>query len=81
MKTDGSFVMLDPATDEILAECSGPSADGACPVSDTPPYLCAGLHLVGKSGADGKGVSLTVTSMQPGRCPLAAAVAQEAHSR
>ena len=81
MKTDGSFVMLDPATDEILAECSGPSADGACPVSDTPPYLCAGLHLVGRSGADFKGVSLTVTSMQPGRCPLAAAVAQEAHSR
>jgi cell division protein FtsI/penicillin-binding protein 2 len=81
MKADGSFVMLDPATDEILAECSGPSADGACPVSDTPPYLCAGLHLVGRSGADGKGVSLTVTSMQPGRCPLAAAVAQEAHSR
>ena len=65
--------MLDPATDEVLAECSGPTLDGACPVSDTPPYLCAGLHLVGTPGSDGPGVSLTVTRMEPGRCPLAAA--------
>ena len=68
--------MLDPATDEVLAECSGPTLDGACPVSDTPPYLCAGLHLVGTPGSDGHGVSLTVTSMEPGRCPLAAVGAQ-----
>jgi hypothetical protein len=73
MDTDRPIVMLDPATDEVLAECSGPSTDGRCPVSDTPPYLCAGLRLVGTTGADEHSVSLTVTSMEPGRCPLASA--------
>ncbi len=65
--------MLDPATDDVLAECSGPTVDGRCPVSDAPPYMCAGLHLVGTPGTGGRGVSLTVTTMQPGRCPLSVA--------
>jgi hypothetical protein len=73
MNTDESLVMLDPATDEVLAECSGPTVDGRCPVSDAPPYICAGLHVVGTTGTDGRGVSLTVTTMQPGRCPIAVA--------
>jgi len=73
MDRDRSIVMLDPATDEVLAECSGPDADGRCPVSDRPPYLCAGLHLVGSVGTPAHEVSLTVTSMEPGRCPLAGA--------
>ena len=72
MDSDRSYVMLDPVTDEVLAQCSGATADGRCPVSDSPPYLCAGLHLVGPMGSDGHEVSLTVTSMEPGRCPLAA---------
>ena len=71
MESDRSFVMLDPVTDEVLAECGGPTDDGRCPVSDIPPYLCAGLHLVGPGGTEGHDVSFTVTSMQPGRCPLA----------
>ena len=54
--------MLDPATDDVLAECSGPTADGRCPVSDAPPYTCTGLHLVGTPGTGGRGVSLTVTA-------------------
>ncbi len=73
MSIEGSFVMLDPATDEVLAECSGPTVDGRCPATDTPPYTCAGLHLVGTTGTDGQDVSLTVMSMTPGRCPLAVA--------
>jgi hypothetical protein len=39
------IVMLDPATDDVLSVCSGPAADGRCPVADAPPYVCAGLHL------------------------------------
>ena len=73
MDRDSSIVMLDPATDEVLAECSGPDADGRCPVSDRPPYLCAGLHLVGTVGSPAHEVSVTVTTMEPGRCPLAGA--------
>lgn len=76
MSTDGSFVMLDPATDEVLADCSGPTDDGRCPASDAPPYTCAGLHLVGTTANDGHGVALTVTSMEPGRCPIAVARGQ-----
>ncbi len=72
MDSERSIVMLDPATDEVLAECSGPDAEGRCPVNDRPPYLCAGLHLVGTLGA-GSDVSVTVTTMEPGRCPLAGA--------
>ncbi len=77
MERDRSIVMLDPATDDVLAECSGPDAEGRCPVNDRPPYLCAGLHLVGRLGGSGSEVSLTVTAMEPGRCPLAAAVVTE----
>lgn len=69
MNTYGSFVMLDPATDEVLAECSGPTVAGGCPVSYATPYTCAGLHLVGTTESNGHRVSLTVTSMQPGQCP------------
>ncbi len=73
MSTERLFVMLDPATDEVLAECSGPTIDGRCPATDAPPYTCAGLHLVGTTGTDDEDVSLTVMSMTPGRCPLAVA--------
>jgi len=75
MENDRPFVMVDPATDEVLAQCNGPAADGRCPVSDDPPYLCAGLRLVGTAGNDRYGVSLTVSTMEPGRCPLVAAPA------
>ena len=67
--------MLDPATDDVLAECSGPTADGRCPVSDAPPSTCTGLHLVGTPGTGGRGVSLTVTpcSLDGARSRLPAA--------
>lgn len=74
MKRDRSFVMLDPVTDEVLAECAGPDADGRCPVSDRPPYVCAGLRLVAREEGAGNGAIFTVTEMQPGRCPLAFSV-------
>lgn len=69
MEKNRRFVMLDPATDQVLDECDGPTVDGRCPVAHSPPYICAGLHLVSAEEA-GPEVSLTVTSMEPGRCPL-----------
>ena len=71
MKPDRSIVMLDPVTDEVLAECAGPDADGRCPVSDRPPYVCAGLRLVTREEGPEDGATFLVTDMQPGRCPLA----------
>jgi hypothetical protein len=46
MENHRTLVMLDPTTDQILSECSGPTATGRCPAVDSPPYVC-GLHLVG----------------------------------
>jgi hypothetical protein len=66
-------VMLDPSTDQVLEQCSGPTSDGRFPVSDKPPYVCAGLHLIGVGGPSGHEISLTVTTMEPGRCPLTVA--------
>ncbi len=71
MEPDRLFVMLDPATDQIVSMCEGPTDDGRCPRTDTPPYLCQGLHLVGARGTPEFRVSMTVTEMVPGRCPLA----------
>ncbi len=65
-----TYVMLDPSTDQVLEQCSGPTSDGRCPVSDKPPYICAGLHLIGVGGLSDHEISLTVTKMAPGRCPL-----------
>lgn len=62
--------MLDPATDNILSVCAGPSEDGKCPVADAPPYICQGLHLVGVRGTEAQRISFTVKEMIPGRCPL-----------
>lgn len=66
MEPDRTFVMLDPATDQLLDECSGPTADGRSPVADSPPYICAGLHLVIVGGALGQDVSFTAFNMEPG---------------
>ncbi len=71
MKRDRSFVMIDPATDEVLAECAGPDADGRCPLSDRPPYVCAGLRLVTREPGAEDGATFLVTDMRPGRCPVA----------
>jgi hypothetical protein len=65
-----TFVMLDPTTDQVLAQCNGPAASGACPVADRPPYTCAGLHLLGIGQGPVEDGSFTVTRMEPGRCPL-----------
>jgi hypothetical protein len=64
--------MLDPTTDQVLAECDGPDASGRCPMVDRPPYICAGLRLVG-TGDDSEHLSFTVSKMQPGRCPIVVA--------
>jgi hypothetical protein len=71
MDHDHTFVMLDPTTDQVLAECHGPDASGRCPMADRPPYLCAGLHLISTGGGSRSG-SFMVTKMEPGRCPIAA---------
>ncbi|MGA8522371.1 MAG: hypothetical protein WB807_04895 [Candidatus Dormiibacterota bacterium] len=39
-------------------------------MSDAPPYICAGLHVIGVGDPPGPEVSFTVTNMEPGRCPL-----------
>jgi nitroimidazol reductase NimA-like FMN-containing flavoprotein (pyridoxamine 5'-phosphate oxidase superfamily) len=70
MDHDHTFVMLDPTTDQVLAECAGPDARGRCPTADRPPYICAGLHLIGTGDGSGS-ESFTVTKMEPGRCPIA----------
>ncbi len=70
MEHDHTFVMLDPTTDQVLAECDGPDASGRCPMADRPPYICAGLHLIGTGAGAGHG-EFTVTKMEPGRCPIA----------
>ena len=70
MDHDHTFVMLDPTTDQVLAECDGPDASGRCPMADRPPYICAGLHLIG-TGNGSRHRSLMVTKMEPGRCPIA----------
>ena len=72
MEHDRTFVMLDPTTDQVLAECNGPDVDGRCPELNAPPYICAGLHLVGEGDTPDQEVSVTITKMEPGRCPLAA---------
>jgi hypothetical protein len=36
-----------------------------------PPYVCAGLHVIGSGGGDSGHGSFTVTKMEPGRCPIA----------
>ena len=71
MEPERLFVMLDPATDQVISVCEGPAEDGRCPRTDVPPYLCRGLHLVGARGTPEHGISFTVTDMVPGRCPLA----------
>jgi hypothetical protein len=70
MDNDHTFVMLDPTTDQVLAECQGPDASGRCPMADRPPYICAGLHVIGSRADSGHG-SFIVTKMEPGRCPIA----------
>ncbi len=70
MDHDHTFVMLDPTTDQVLAECHGPDASGRCPMGDRPPYICAGLHVIASGDNSGYG-SFTVTKMEPGRCPVA----------
>jgi hypothetical protein len=71
MEHHRTFVMIDPTTDQVLAQCNGPAASGACPVADHPPYICAGLHLVGVGPGPAQHGPFTVTSMEPGRCPIA----------
>lgn len=68
--------MLDPATGQLLNECNGPTADGRCPVADRPPYICAGLRLIGVGGALSQEVWLTVVRMESGRCPLVSGKSQ-----
>jgi hypothetical protein len=45
--------------------CQRPVPDGR-----PPPYICAGLHVVGSEDDSVHG-SFTVTKMEPGRCPIA----------
>lgn len=71
MERQPRFVMVDPATDQVLWACSGATAEGRCPVADTPPYVCQGLRLVAAGGTRKDGFSFTVDTTVPGRCPAA----------
>ena len=76
MESQRRFIMLDPATDAILSLCAGPTDDGKCPLADTPPYVCQGLHLIGVGSTSQKHNSYTVGEMVPGRCPLSSIAAE-----
>jgi hypothetical protein len=45
--------------------CERPVPDGR-----PPPYIGAGVHLIGTGDGSGHG-SFMVTKMEPGRCPIA----------
>jgi hypothetical protein len=70
MDHDLRFVMVDPATDQVLAECAGPDASGRCRLADTPPYACAGLRLINLED-EAEQASFIVGTMEAGRCPAA----------
>lgn len=69
MADNQRFVMVDPATDQVLWVCSGATADGRCPVADKPPYVCEGLRLVAAAGTHHDGHSKVVEHAVAGRCP------------
>jgi hypothetical protein len=63
------YVMVDPATDQVLWVCSGATAEGRCPVAEKPPYVCEGLRLVAAGGTRHDGQSKVVEHAVAGRCP------------
>lgn len=63
------FVMVDPATDQVLWVCSGGNSEGHCPIAEEPPYVCHGLRLVAASGTKHDGRSVVVEKMVAGHCP------------
>lgn len=65
-----TFVAVDPATDQVLWVCSGPNAEGRCPVAEEPPYVCQGLKLVATHGTKRDGASFVVEHTVKGRCPV-----------
>ncbi len=71
MEPGRTFVMTDPATDQVLWVCSGAAPDGRCPHAEKPPYVCQGLRLVAARGTGHDGLSFTVDETVPGRCPAA----------
>jgi hypothetical protein len=66
-----TFVMTDPATDQVLWVCSGATPDGRCPQAEKPPYVCQGLRVVATHGTRRDGTSFIVGEMAPGHCPAA----------
>jgi hypothetical protein len=71
MKEEATFVMADPATDQVLWACSGPTAEGRCAIAERPPYVCQGLRLVAAHYTGRDGSSFVVDRITPGRCPAA----------
>jgi hypothetical protein len=69
METEPRFVMVDPATDQVLFVCSGANAEGHCPIAEKPPYVCQGLRLVAASGTHHDGASMVVEHTAAGQCP------------
>jgi hypothetical protein len=70
MELKTAFVMVDPATDQVLCVCSGPTAVGSCPVAERPticlPGTPAGRHAEGAAIS-----SYIIDHAEPGRCPAA----------
>lgn len=71
MEKERRFVMVDPATDQVLWVCSGPNGEGRCPVAEAPLYVCQGLRLVAASGTRHDGISVSVDKTVAGHCPAA----------
>lgn len=69
MEDQPRFVMVDPATDQVLWVCSGPTIEGQCPIAEKPPYVCQGLRLVAASGTAHDGWSVVVEKTAPTHCP------------
>ena len=69
MENEPRFVMVDPATDQVLFVCSGANSEGHCPISEKPPYVCQGLRLVAPSGTHHDGRSMVVEKTVAGHCP------------
>jgi hypothetical protein len=71
MESGRTFVLTDPATDQVLWACSGAAADGRCPHAEKPPYVCQGLRVVAARRTGHDGLAFTVDETVPGRCPAA----------
>jgi hypothetical protein len=73
---DRLILILDPDTGALVAQCSGPRADGLCPNASAEHAIpCGGRRAVPARGTGIEGWRLTVfDDPEDGACPLASLV-------